>query len=95
MFADAQGRVITHGNIITNGNIIRTTSVNGLTKTITSGHTADGEPYVRNVEERNEGNYLYHNEIYFNPRTNATEKIRWKLDLTVPNATPEIITDEM
>lgn len=59
-----------------------------------SGYTPDGEPYVRTIDESNDGHYLEHNEISFNPKTNATERIHWKLDLTTPGAKPEIITDE-
>ncbi|XP_024888378.1 uncharacterized protein LOC112465177 [Temnothorax curvispinosus] len=92
---DAQGRIITSGSVITNGGkITRYSYVNGKSQTIESGHTPDGEPYVRRIEEENDGKYLYHNEVSFNPRTNATDKIRWKLNLTTPGAIPEIITDE-
>lgn len=95
-FADAQGRIISSGNIITSGcNIVSTTSSNGFTRTIMSGcASANGEPIVRTITERRNGNYLYHNDITFHPRTNTTENIHWRLDLTNPNAKPENITDE-
>ncbi|XP_012526489.2 uncharacterized protein LOC105831125 isoform X2 [Monomorium pharaonis] len=83
-----------HGHIITNnnGNVISISSVNGHSKTVLSGWT-NGEPYVRIIEERRDGNYLYHNETSYNPQTNATESIRWRLDLATPGAKPEIITE--
>ncbi|XP_011340236.1 uncharacterized protein LOC105281019 isoform X2 [Ooceraea biroi] len=81
-----------HGRIISNnGNIIVVSTGNGLSRTIMSGHTPDGEPYVRDIEERYDGNILYHNETSYNPRTNVTERIRWKLDLATPGAQPEML----
>ncbi|XP_011646632.1 uncharacterized protein LOC105433167 [Pogonomyrmex barbatus] len=91
---DAHGRIITNGNIISNGNIMSITSQNGISKIVMSGRTPDGEPYVRIIEERHEGNVLYHSETTSNPKTGATESIRWKLDLATPGAKPEILTDE-
>lgn len=87
-FADASGR------IITNNNSVIVTTGNGLSRSIVSGHTSDGQPFVRDITERYEGNILYHNEIYFNPRTNVTERIRWKLDLSIPNAKPELLSPD-
>jgi len=96
LFVDTQGRILTNGHIISNGgNIVSISSGNGVSRTVMSGHTTDGEPYVRNIEERNDGTYLYHNESSYNPRTNITERIRWKLNLTTPGAVPELITDEI
>ncbi|XP_011700931.1 PREDICTED: uncharacterized protein LOC105457772, partial [Wasmannia auropunctata] len=87
---DAQGRIIT-----TNGNIISINTINSLSRTATSGHTPNGESYVRVIDEQNDGKYLYHNEITYNLKTNAAENFCWKLDLTTPGAKPEIIlTDE-
>lgn len=95
---DAQGRIITsdgHSLIINDGtSMINSLTVNnGISKMITSGRTKDGEPYIRIIEERRDGNYLYHNETSTNPKTNVTESIRWKLDLNTPGAKPEIITE--
>lgn len=90
LFADSQGRIISnYGN-----SIVRINSVNGVTRTVMSGRTPDGEPYIRDIEERTNGQYLYHNETSYNPRTKASERIRWRLDLTTPGAKPEILTDE-
>ncbi|XP_011872055.1 PREDICTED: uncharacterized protein LOC105564352 [Vollenhovia emeryi] len=87
---DAQGNIIT-----TSGNsVISLSSGPGESKTIISGHTANGEPYVRSTDERTDGTHLFHNEVTFYPRTNTSEKINWKLDLRTPDAKPEIITDE-
>ncbi|KAL0132027.1 hypothetical protein PUN28_000060 [Cardiocondyla obscurior] len=90
---DSQGVLISNGRVITNGNTVITNTVNGLTKMIMSGRNNDGEPYVRTIEERNDGGYLDHYEINVNPRTNSTEKIHWRLDLATPGAKPEIIND--
>jgi len=89
LLADARGRIISN-----NGNTIVINSGGGLSRTVMSGHTPDGEPYVRDIEERYDGNFLYHNETSYNPRTRISERIRWKLDLATPGAKPEIITDE-
>lgn len=94
LFADAQGRIIPSANVITNGdNIISINSANGISKTIMSG-TRNGEPYVRTIIDRIDGKYRYHNDITHNLKTNTTEKIQWKLDVTDPNAQPEIIRDK-
>lgn len=74
--------------------MISISTTNNMTKMIISGNTPDGEPFVRNIEERTDGKYLYHREVFYNPKTNSTVKTHWKLDLTTPGSTPEIITDE-
>lgn len=89
LFTDAQGHIIS-----TNSNTMIFNSGNGVTKTVLSGRTPDGEPYVRNIEEYYKGNVLYHNETLYNPKTKTTERIRWKLDLATPGAAPEPIQDE-
>lgn len=98
MFTDAQGNIIS-----TNGssNIVSTsidgtkiiTIIDGESRIITSGRGPNGEPYVRSIVEKRIGDMLYHNETTSNPQTGATETIAWKLNLAIPGAKPEIITD--
>ncbi|XP_012054023.1 PREDICTED: uncharacterized protein LOC105617054 [Atta cephalotes] len=92
---DGQGRLITNGQVTTGGNFINVKSVNGvsMTQTINSGYK-NGEPYVLVVKERNDGNYLYHDETSYYPKTNATERIHWRLDLTNSDAEPEFFPNE-
>ncbi|XP_012222396.1 uncharacterized protein [Linepithema humile] len=85
---DANGQIITNS-----GSTIIVNSGNGVSRSILSGRTPGGESYVRDIEERQEGNFLYHNEIIYKPQTNSSETIRWKLDLATPGAKPEIITE--
>lgn len=95
LFADAQGNIISTGSSIVsinNGSKI-VTIVDGVSRTITTGHTPNGEPYVRDVVEKRIGDMLYCNETTFNPKTGATETIAWKLNLAIPGSKPEIITD--
>ncbi|XP_014488980.1 PREDICTED: uncharacterized protein LOC106752082 [Dinoponera quadriceps] len=83
-----------NGQIISNtGSRIIINSGNGVSRSIVSGHTPDGESYVRDVEERYEGNMLYHNETNYNPKTKTKVRICWKLDLTKSSASPETIQD--
>ncbi|XP_020295202.1 uncharacterized protein LOC109860494 isoform X2 [Pseudomyrmex gracilis] len=82
------------GHIISSGNTMIFNSGNGVTKSVLSGRTPDGEPYVRNIEEYYRGNVLYHNETLYNPKTKTTKKFSWKLDLATPGATPQLIQDE-
>lgn len=89
MFTDANGRII---QSVTSGSSI-IISGNGVTRTILSGRTSDGEPYTRDIEERREGDFLYHKETFSKPKDNSSEIFRWKLDLATPGAKPEIITD--
>ncbi|CAL1673804.1 unnamed protein product [Lasius platythorax] len=92
---DAQGNIISTGSSIVsinNGSKI-VTIVDGVSRTITTGHTPNGEPYVRDVVEKRIGDMLYCNETTFNPKTGATETIAWKLNLAIPGSKPEIITD--
>lgn len=98
LFTDAQGNIIgTNGSsIISTSSIDGTkfmTIIDGESRIITSGHKPNGEPYVRSIVEKRVGDMLYHNETTFNPKTGATETIAWKLNLAVPGAKPEIITD--
>ncbi|XP_070154627.1 uncharacterized protein [Polyergus mexicanus] len=92
---DAQGNIITNGSSIisiNNGNKI-ITIVDGVSRIITSGRTPNGEPYIRDVEEKRIGDMLYHNETTWNPETGASKTIAWKLNLAIPGAKPEIITN--
>lgn len=94
---DAQGNIISvnDSSIITtsNGGTKIVTYIDGISRIVTSGRTPNGEPYVRDVVEKRIGDMLYHNETILNPKTGATETIAWKLNLAVPGAKPEIITD--
>ncbi|XP_032687930.1 uncharacterized protein LOC116852061 [Odontomachus brunneus] len=88
---DEHGRIIsTFGSY---GNTVIINNGNGLSKSVFSGRTKEGEPFVRDIEERNDGGILYHREIYYKPNTNTSVKTCWKLDHTTPGATPEILKD--
>lgn len=86
LFADAQGRIISN-----TGNTLIVNGGNGVTRSIISGRTEDGQPYVRDVEERYVGNMLYHNESNYNPITKTKERICWKVDLTKQGASREAL----
>ncbi|XP_050448888.1 uncharacterized protein LOC126850205 [Cataglyphis hispanica] len=92
---DAEGNLITNSSSISsiitnNGKIV--TIIDGVSTTITSGRTANGEPYIHEVVEKRIGDMLYHNETTTNPETGATKTIAWKLNLAIPGSKPEIIT---
>uniref|UniRef100_A0A348G6C7 Uncharacterized protein n=1 Tax=Odontomachus monticola TaxID=613454 RepID=A0A348G6C7_ODOMO len=88
---DEHGRLMsTYGSI---GNTVLINNGNGLSKSLVSGTTKEGEPFIRQVEERNDGGTLYHHEIYYKPNTNTSVKTCWKLDHTKPGALPEILED--
>lgn len=90
LFADAEGNLITNGSIIT----IDGKSVSSVSSSITSGHTPNGERFIRDIEEKRIGDMLYHNETISYPGTGrATETIAWKLNLAIPGAKPEMITN--
>lgn len=100
LFTDAQGNIISvngsSNGIISTSSVDGTkivTYIDGVSRIITSGRAPNGEPYVRDVVEKRIGDMLYYNETTLNPKTGATETIAWKLNLAVPGAKPEIITD--
>ncbi|XP_025159397.1 uncharacterized protein LOC105192254 isoform X2 [Harpegnathos saltator] len=79
-----------HGRLISNtGNTILVNNGNGVSRSITSGHTPDGEPFVRDIVEWYEGNMLYHNETAYNPRTKSMQTTCWKLDFATSGAKPD------
>lgn len=88
LFVDAEGRIISTGgsSVIVNGG-------DGVVRWVISDHTSDGEPFTRDTEERRVGNILYHNEVFYRPKTNTTERICWKRDLATPGSKPEFLTD--
>lgn len=85
LFADASGQIITNSGstIIFNRD--------GVSRSIISGLTPEGEPYMRDIVERYDGNMLYHNETTYNPKTKIKETFCWKLDLSKPGASREAI----
>lgn len=95
MFADAQGNIISNRNSIVsfnNGTKI-VTIIDGISRIITSGYTQNGEPYVREVEEKRIGDMLYYNSTIFYPQTGVSDTTAWKKNLAIPGSKPENITD--
>lgn len=98
LFTDAQGNIISvNGSSIISTNGVDGTKIvtyiDGVSRIVTSGRAPNGEPYVRDIVEKRIGDMLYYNETTLNPKTGATETIAWKLNLAIPGAKPEIITD--
>ncbi|KAL6445948.1 hypothetical protein ACFW04_000965 [Cataglyphis niger] len=95
---DADGNIITNSSSISSNVIINNghkivTIADGVSTSITSGRTPNGEPYIHEVVEKRIGDMLYHNETTINPETGATKTIAWKLNLAIPGSKPEIITN--
>lgn len=88
--ADGQGHLITTGN-----NVI-INSVNGVTmiKIAKSGYTPNGVPYRNVTTDLNNGDYLYHDETFYNSTSNAMERIRWRQNLRNPGAQLEYLPNE-
>lgn len=68
------------GTVITNGL--------GTSKIITSGNFPNGDPYIREIEEKTIDKVLYHTERFYNKKTKKEKITGYTLDLNDPNAEP-------
>ncbi|XP_015181315.1 PREDICTED: uncharacterized protein LOC107068952 [Polistes dominula] len=68
------------GTVISNGP--------GTSKIITSGNLPNGDPYIREIEEKVIGKVLYHTERFYNQKTKKDKRTGYTLDLNDPNAEP-------
>ncbi|KYQ51467.1 hypothetical protein ALC60_09465, partial [Trachymyrmex zeteki] len=84
------------GHLITTGNNVIINSVNGVTmiKIAKSGYTPNGVPYRNVTTDLNNGDYLYHDETFYNSTSNAMERIRWRQNLRNPGAQLEYLPNE-
>ncbi|XP_043282124.1 uncharacterized protein [Venturia canescens] len=71
-----------------NGSTILINGVGGVSRTIFSGQTSNGEPYFRDSEDRVVGNILHHTDRIYNPTTRSMDEFRYTLDLKDPKAKP-------
>lgn len=71
-----------------NGSTILINGAGGVSRTVFSGQTSNGEPYFRDSEDRVVGKILHHTDRIYNPGTRKMEEFRYTLDLTDPEAKP-------
>ncbi|XP_043497952.1 uncharacterized protein LOC122521357 [Polistes fuscatus] len=68
------------GTVISNGP--------GTSKIIMSGNLPNGDPYIREIEEKIIDKVLYHTERFYNKKTKKDKITGYTLDLNDPNAEP-------
>ncbi|KAI4498838.1 hypothetical protein M0802_006013 [Mischocyttarus mexicanus] len=68
------------GTVISNGS--------GTSKIVTSGILPNGDPYIREIEEKTINKVLYHTERFYNQKTGRDRITGYTLDLNDPDAEP-------